>query len=118
MAFPVPAWISTPSMPLFAIVLPSPAAVPPMTLLFEPFPMTIPRERFGRAVRPSTLVPMKLPRIWFPPSTLIRMPLELLPEMTLRASAEVPPMTLFDASNRSMPSILFPDRRCRSRPCR
>jgi len=73
--------------------------------------MWMPYELFPRAVVPSAAVPMRLPFTTLPvePLSLMAMPAELLPEMTLRAAAAAPPMVLLEApAAMRTPSLLFP----------
>ena len=87
--------IASPKMAFPEMTLRAPDVVPPMTLPLAPVWMNTPT-LFSSSAVPAALVPMKLPWIWLPfvPAPKIITPVLLFPEMTLRAPAVAPPMTL------------------------
>ena len=87
----------TPGPALPEMRLPAPAAVPPMVLLLAPLVTATPAPPLGIRAVPDTLLPMKLPDTMFPVAAAPRMitPWAVLPEITFRSAAVVPPITLF-----------------------
>ena len=113
MLLPVPESTSTPLIPLKAMVLPAPEAVPPMVLLLlAPLKIATPFKPLPSATVPVLSVPMRLP--WMRLSVeLLRkkklsriMPRRPLPEITLPAPGSVPPMVLPDTPSSVIPSLL------------
>ena len=68
--------------------------------------MTIPNTPLPTAAVPLLFVPMKLPPMVLPVELPISMPFWLLPEMTLRAPAGVPPIVLLEPPSIITPSLL------------
>ena len=91
--------IKMPSSRLAEITLPAPAVVPPMVLFAAPPAIPTPEYAFPRAFVPVRSVPMKLCWTTTPvvPASVIQMPFSPLAEITLPASAVVPPMVVFAA---------------------
>src|SRR5947208_11796042 len=75
------------------IVLLAPAAVPPTVLPVAPFRMKMPLPWFPTATVPFLSVPMKFPLIEVPVAAepVMRIASPVLPELTLRCEALVPP---------------------------
>ena len=100
----------TPSRVLKAIVLASPAFVPPIVLKTVLPPVRLmPLPPFGRALVPSALVPMKLP--WIRSLLLFtsRMPSAPLPEIRLtRAGVDPPMVLLLPGRETPLPVLLRP----------
>ena len=106
---PVPL-IETPRPVLPEMTLRAPATVPPIVFEWAPPNTATPAELLARAAVPVVSVPMKLPvtTLSLVPTSAIRMPWPVLPEMTLAAPAAVPP-TVFDLAPPRMaipPSVL------------
>src|ERR1041385_4054720 len=85
------------------IRLPAPAPFPPIRLfVFDEAGMSTPLAPLGIAFVPAGWVPMKFPWMTLP-APEITTPSPVLPEITLRATALVPPTTLFDELNSDIP---------------
>ena len=83
---------NTPAPPLFAMTLPAPACVPPMTIgtADETRPMEMPSPPFPSADVLLAATPIRFPVVVrFEPSMI--MPSPVLPATTLPAPAAVPP---------------------------
>ena len=90
-------WLDPPNRstprPFAEMMLRALTVVPPMRS-FEP-PSIMPLSVFPRARVPVTSVPIRLPCTMFPVPP-IEMPEPIFPEIKLRASGVVPPITLFE----------------------
>ena len=104
-----PSSTSTPAPALNAMVLPAPAAAPPIRLLLAPASIRIPSTLLPMTAVPNRSVPMKLPctSLFRAPDPEICTPL-LLPAITLPAPVAVPPMTFNEAPVMSTPSTALP----------
>ncbi len=91
MTMPVGAEANTaiPAPALFAIVFPSPAAMPPIVALggVSVAVVRMPSPLFGIAVRPSALVPIRFAFTTTPVESWIRMPSPAFPDTTLPSPA-------------------------------
>ncbi len=76
---PVPEMTATPLPTLNAMTLPAPAPRPPTVP--DPPAIEMPCDPFGRASMPEIVVPIRLPRTWFP-TLMIDTPVFVLPEIT------------------------------------
>ena len=77
------------------MVLPSPIAVPPITLFVAPDSSRMPLSPLPSPAAPLAFVPIKLPSTSLLCESLsIRMPAPELPEMIFLSAAVVPPMRL------------------------
>ena len=97
-----------PSPALPAMTLPSPAFLPPMTASLAA--MRTPAPPLPSSVTPSDPTPMWLPCTRWPPVGLLltSMPCELLPEITLRAAAVLPPTVVALLLVRKTPTPVLP----------
>ena len=89
-----PASIRSPVLALAEIRLPAPGSVPPTVAPVAPVCRKTPYRPLATGDAPAGSVPMRLPRIVAPveaPDTIS--PSKVLPEITLRCAAEVPPTT-------------------------
>src|SRR4051794_16087832 len=86
---------TTPAPRLKAIVLPCPAAGPPIVLVDAPESISTP-DPLPRAAVPAAFVPMKLPAMTFPVAgvPLTSIPKLRLPEIRLAAPGADPPIVL------------------------
>src|SRR5262245_3030721 len=92
------------------MVLPDPAAVPPIRLPLAPEATCTPPEPLARAAVPSERRPMVLPRSVFPlvPVPVSVTPNRELPEITFPAPAALPPIVLLvEPAETATPSALF-----------
>ncbi len=98
---------ATPSAPLKAMVSAIPRTVSP-TVLLSPLMMNTPTVPLPRALLPSLLVPMRLPKTFLSGALKMSMPVEPLPEMRLWAVRGAPPMTLLFAPENEEEKISTP----------
>ncbi len=92
-----------PAPALFAMVLPSPAEIPPIVAPGATPLTRIPSAPFGIAATPPAAVPIRFPRMTTPVDDWTLMPSNALPEMTL-PSPSVAPTVVFDAADNWIPA--------------
>ena len=89
---------ATPVLPFPEMRLPAPAAEPPIWLFGESKTKT-PKAALGRAAVPVAFVPIRLPctRLPLVAGSVMKMPKEPFPEITLPAPTATPPTVLLRA---------------------
>ena len=95
---------ATPARRLLAIVLPSPAAMPPIVALGGvPTPIVrMPSPLFGIEAKPPRLAPIQFPFTTTPVESWIRIPAPAFPEITL-PSPPAPPIVVPGAASSWIP---------------